>query len=112
TLAAVAALSIAAAIVGGMGGFGTGVILAAALVPLIGVKALVPVMAVARGVINARRLWVYRGRLQRRPPRRALVSALAFPLCWAPGPPARGARARSPPPSASPSWLPSRCEGF
>jgi hypothetical protein len=33
TLAAVAALSIAAAIVGGMGGFGTGVILAAALVP-------------------------------------------------------------------------------
>ena len=43
-----AALSIGAAIVGGMGGFGTGVILAAALVPLIGVKALVPVMASLR----------------------------------------------------------------
>src|SRR2546422_7419157 len=46
-LAAVGALGLGAAVIGGLGGFGTGVILAAALVPLIGVKALVPVLAVA-----------------------------------------------------------------
>jgi uncharacterized membrane protein YfcA len=78
TLAAVAALSIAAAIVGGMGGFGTGVILAAALVPLIGVKALVPVMAVAGVIINAGRFWFYRGSLERGTLGVVLVSALPF----------------------------------
>ena len=78
TLAAVAALSIAAAIVGGMGGFGTGVILAAALVPLIGVKALVPVMAVAGVIINAGRFWFYRARLERRTLGVVLASALPF----------------------------------
>jgi uncharacterized protein len=78
TLAAVAALSIGAAIVGGMGGFGTGVILAAALVPLIGVKALVPVMAVAGVIINAGRFWFYRDRLERRMLGVVLVSALPF----------------------------------
>ncbi|HXJ49787.1 MAG TPA: TSUP family transporter [Burkholderiales bacterium] len=78
TLAAVALLSIGAAIVGGMGGFGTGVILAAALVPLIGVKALVPVMAVAGVIINAGRFWFYRESLERRTLGVALVSALPF----------------------------------
>ena len=78
TLAAVAALSIGAAIVGGMGGFGTGVILAAALVPLIGVKALVPVMAVAGVIINAGRFWFYRDSLERRTLGVVLVSALPF----------------------------------
>lgn len=53
TLAAVALLALGAAIVGGMGGFGTGVILTAALAPLIGVKALVPVLAVAGVVAGA-----------------------------------------------------------
>jgi uncharacterized membrane protein YfcA len=78
TLAAVAALSIGAAIVGGMGGFGTGVILAAALVPLIGVKALVPVMAVAGVIINAGRFWFYRESLERRTLGVVLVAALPF----------------------------------
>lgn len=78
TLAAVAALSIGAAIVGGMGGFGTGVILAAALVPLIGVKALVPVMAVAGVIINAGRFWFYRESLERQRLGVVLVSALPF----------------------------------
>ena len=53
TLAAVAALGLGAAVIGGLGGFGTGVILAAALAPLIGMKALVPVLAVAGVIINA-----------------------------------------------------------
>lgn len=78
TLAAVAFLAIGAAIVGGMGGFGTGVILAAALVPLIGVKALVPVMAVAGVIINAGRFWFYRGSLERRPLGIVLAASLPF----------------------------------
>ena len=65
TLAAVAALALGAAIIGGMGGFGTGVILTAALAPLIGVKALVPVLAVAGVIINAGRFWFYRASLDR-----------------------------------------------
>ena len=65
TLAAVALLALGAAVVGGMGGFGTGVILTAALAPLIGVKALVPVLAVAGVIINAGRFWFYRGSLDR-----------------------------------------------
>ncbi len=66
TLAAVAVLAVGAAVVSGMSGFGTGVILAAALVPLIGVKAVIPVMAVAGVIINAGRFWFYRGHLDRR----------------------------------------------
>ena len=44
-LAIVAALGAIAAIVGGMGGFGTGIILTAALAPFIGVKNVIPVLA-------------------------------------------------------------------
>src|SRR5437016_5813459 len=50
---AVGARGLGAAVIGGLGGFGIGVILAAALVPLIGVKALVPVLAVGSVIINA-----------------------------------------------------------
>ena len=80
TLAAVALLAIGAAIVGGMGGFGTGVILAAALVPIIGVKALVPVMAVAGVIINAGRFWFYRASLERRTLGTVLAASLPFLL--------------------------------
>jgi uncharacterized membrane protein YfcA len=66
TLAAVAALAAAAAVLGGIGGFGTGVILTAALTPLIGVKAVVPVLAVAGVIINAGRFWFYRESFDRR----------------------------------------------
>jgi uncharacterized membrane protein YfcA len=76
TLVAVALLAVGAAIVGGMGGFGTGVILTAALAPLIGVKALVPVLAVAGVIINAGRFWFYRASLEPR----ALVIVLGASL--------------------------------
>lgn len=76
TLAAVAALAAAAAVIGGIGGFGTGVILTAALAPLIGFKALVPVLAVAGVIINAGRFWFYRASLDRA----ALVRVLAGSL--------------------------------
>ena len=78
TLAAVAVLAAGAAIIGGMGGFGTGVILTAALVPVIGVKALVPVLAVAGVIINAGRFWFYRASLERRALGVCLASALPF----------------------------------
>jgi uncharacterized protein len=65
TLAAVAVLALVAATISGMSGFGTGVILAAALVPLIGVKAVIPVLAVAGIIINAGRFWFYRANLDR-----------------------------------------------
>jgi uncharacterized membrane protein YfcA len=78
TLAAVATLAIVAAVIGGIGGFGTGIILTAALVPVIGVKALVPVLAVAGVVINAGRFWFYRASLDRRALAVVLASSLPF----------------------------------
>jgi uncharacterized protein len=78
TLAAVAMLAVGAAIISGMSGFGTGVILAAALVPLIGVKAVIPVMAVAGVVINAGRFWFYRSHLDRRTLALVLGASLPF----------------------------------
>jgi uncharacterized membrane protein YfcA len=78
TLAAVAALALGAAVISGMGGFGTGMILTAALTPLIGVKAVVPVLAVAGVVINAGRFWFYRASLDRRTLGLVLAGSLPF----------------------------------
>ena len=61
-----------------MSGFGTGVILAAALVPLIGIKAVIPVMAVAGIIINAGRFWFYRTSLDRRTLALVLAASLPF----------------------------------
>jgi uncharacterized protein len=77
TLAAIAALAVGAAVVGGIGGFGTGAVLTAALAPLIGVKAVIPVLAVAGAIINGGRFWFYRKSVQR--PTLALVLACALP---------------------------------
>jgi uncharacterized protein len=76
TLALVAAAAMGAAIVSGVGGFGTGVILAALLAPLIGIKAVIPVLAVAGVIINAGRFWFYRASLERK----TLVLVLAVSL--------------------------------
>lgn len=78
TLAAVALLGLGAAVIGAVGGFGTGIILTAALAPLIGVKALVPVLAVAGVIINSGRFWFYRKSLDRRAFAIVLASALPF----------------------------------
>jgi uncharacterized membrane protein YfcA len=78
TLAAVAALSVCAAVVGAVGGFGTGVILATVLTPLIGIKAVVPVLAVAGVIINAGRFWFYRHSVDRRAFAISLLAALPF----------------------------------
>lgn len=68
----------AAAVIGGMGGFGTGVLITAALAPLIGVKAVVPVLAVAGVIINGGRFWFYRASLERRVLGVVLAASLPF----------------------------------
>ena len=77
-LALIAVVAIIAAIVGGIGGFGTGIILTAALAPLIGVKNVIPVLAVAGAIINGGRFWFYRASLERRTLALVLVCALPF----------------------------------
>jgi uncharacterized membrane protein YfcA len=69
---------VGAALVGSVGGFGTGVILAVALAPLIGIKAVVPVLAVAGVIINSGRFWFYRASLDRRAFGIVLLSGLPF----------------------------------
>ncbi|HEX7055337.1 MAG TPA: TSUP family transporter [Burkholderiales bacterium] len=78
SLALVAVVGMVAALVGGIGGFGTGIILTAALAPLIGVKAVIPVLAVAGVIINCGRFWFYRASLERGT--LALVLACALPF--------------------------------
>jgi len=74
----VAALGTIAAVVGGISGFGTGIILTAALAPFIGVKAVIPVLAVAGAIINGGRFWFYRESVQRKTLVLVLACALPF----------------------------------
>lgn len=76
TLAWVLLAAFGSAIVGGMGGFGTGVILTAVLVPIIGVKAVVPVLSLAGVLINAGRFWFYRQEINGAAARRVLLTAI------------------------------------
>ncbi|MGE0798300.1 MAG: TSUP family transporter [Lautropia sp.] len=76
TLAWVLLAALASAIIGGIGGFGTGIILTAVLVPLIGVKAVVPVLSLAGVLINGGRFWFYRRQVDWRAVRYVLVGAL------------------------------------
>ncbi|HZS67032.1 MAG TPA: TSUP family transporter [Burkholderiales bacterium] len=78
TVALVALVAVVAAVVGGIGGFGTGIILTAALAPLIGVKSVIPVLAVAGAIINGGRFWFYRASLERRTLGLVLACALPF----------------------------------
>jgi len=78
SLAIVAALGIIGAVVGGIGGFGTGIILTAGLAPLIGIKNVIPVMTVAGAIINCGRFWFYRAHLDRA--KLGLVLACALPF--------------------------------
>lgn len=71
----VTAAAFVGALIGGIGGFGTGVILTAVLVPLLGVRQTVPTLAVAGILINAGRFWFYRADIDWR--------ACAWVLCAA-----------------------------
>lgn len=80
TLVAIALIAIVAALVGGVGGFGSGIILSVGLVPIVGFKAIVPILAVAGLVINMSRLWFYRRHVERRYV--VLVVGVAVPLLF------------------------------
>lgn len=54
------------AILGGISGFGAGLIVTPFLLPVVGVKGVVPVMSVAMMFGNLSRLWVYRERVDRK----------------------------------------------
>ena len=72
----VVAVSCGSAIVGGMGGFGTGIILTATLTPILGIKAVVPLLALAGIIINMGRFWFYRRDFDARAVRLVLPPAL------------------------------------
>ncbi|MGI9478342.1 MAG: sulfite exporter TauE/SafE family protein [Hyphomicrobiaceae bacterium] len=51
-------------ILGALSGFGAGILVMPFLVPLVGIKGVVPVMAVAMVIANIARIWVYRGHVR------------------------------------------------
>jgi len=76
TMVWVGIAAFAAAVIGGLGGFGTSVILTAVLIPIIGVKAVLPVLTVAGVVINAGRMFFNRDAIDWRMCRTVLLAAM------------------------------------
>lgn len=58
--ALVAVIAFSMSVIGGLSGYGIGLILPAFLAPVVGVVATIPVMSVAMIFANASRVWVYR----------------------------------------------------
>jgi uncharacterized membrane protein YfcA len=77
TFLLIAAVAVFGAVISGMSGFGGGLIISAALAPIVGVKALVPVIGVVMLLNNASRVWFYRKSLD-------LKVAALVPVCAAP----------------------------
>jgi uncharacterized membrane protein YfcA len=77
--ALVAAVSFAASILGGVAGYGTGLLLPPVLVPIIGAEAVVPVISVASLLTNFSRLAAFRSELDLR--KAVLIACFAFPPC-------------------------------
>jgi uncharacterized membrane protein YfcA len=77
TFILIAAVAVFGAVISGMSGFGGGMIISAFLAPIVGVKALVPVLGVVMLLNNASRLWFYRKALDVKTA--ALVAACAAP---------------------------------
>ena len=76
TLAWVAMVAFVAATIGGLGGFGTSVILTAVLIPIVGVKAVVPLLSVAGVVINGGRMFFNRDAIDWKTTRTVLLTAM------------------------------------
>ncbi|WP_431285510.1 sulfite exporter TauE/SafE family protein [Humitalea sp. 24SJ18S-53] len=69
------------AIIGGLAGYGTGLLMPIALVPIIGAAATVPILAVSGLFNNATRLVVFRDRVDWRPV--VPLTLAAIPACFA-----------------------------
>jgi uncharacterized membrane protein YfcA len=77
-IAAGAAVCFAAAALGGMSGMGSGMIVTLFITPIIGPKAVIPVISVLMLINNASRVWFYRDALV--PSRVLLIAGVAVPM--------------------------------
>ncbi|WP_210725870.1 sulfite exporter TauE/SafE family protein [Modicisalibacter radicis] len=75
----VAAIAFAASVLGGISGYGTGLLLPPVLIPLIGAEAVVPVVSLSALLTNASRVWAFRARFDRE--KAVLVILFALPFC-------------------------------
>jgi uncharacterized membrane protein YfcA len=75
----VALVAFFAAIIGGVAGYGTGLLLPPVLVPIIGAQAVVPVIAVSALMTNASRLLAFRATFDLE--RAVLITLYALPFC-------------------------------
>jgi uncharacterized protein len=73
----IAAVAFTMSVIGGLSGFGIGLVLPAFLAPVVGVAAVIPVMSVAMTFANASRVWAYWTSLA--PRRLFLVMVTALP---------------------------------
>lgn len=78
--ALVAGIAFVMSIIGGLSGFGIGLVLPAFIAPVVGVVSAIPVMAVAMTFANASRVWVYRRALNW--PLVGLLLAMALPMAF------------------------------
>jgi uncharacterized membrane protein YfcA len=78
-LAGIIALAAFSAIAGGITGYGTGALMPLVLVPLVGAKPVVPIIAISAMFTNSARIFAFRRRLDTR---RALIALVcALPTC-------------------------------
>ncbi|WP_018390827.1 sulfite exporter TauE/SafE family protein [Ancylobacter sp. FA202] len=70
------AIAFVGAILGGISSFGAGLIVTPFLMPVVGVKAVVPVMSIAMTLGNLSRVWVYRHEIDRAIVLRIMLPAL------------------------------------
>lgn len=75
-LALVAGLAFASSIIGGISGFGAGLVVAPFLLPIVGIKGVVPVIAFAMIIGNLARFWAFRRDLSLRTALRLLLPLL------------------------------------
>jgi len=78
TLAAGAAVCFVAAALGGMSGVGSGMIVTLFITPIVGPKAVIPVISVLMLINNGSRVWFYREALV--PARVGLIAGVAVPM--------------------------------
>ncbi len=78
-LALIVGLAAFSAVAGGIAGYGTGALMPLVLVPLVGAKPIVPIIAISALFTNSARIVAFRRRLD---PRRALIALVcALPTC-------------------------------
>ena len=77
--ALVAAVAFAASLLGGVTGYGSGLLLPPILVPIVGAEAVVPIIGLSALFTNGSRLAAYRAAFE--PRRAALIVACSLPGC-------------------------------